>query len=116
MMKRVALIQQHCKQCSKCRYICPASAVLLQYSTFRIDPESCTGCGLCVNICPEKNINLIQKMLEQTVLPLQPEDSSLKANALATPEEKKQFIREAIERVQQQRQNIQGSSHDSSKN
>jgi pyruvate-ferredoxin/flavodoxin oxidoreductase len=71
-----------CIQCNKCAFVCPHAAIRAKYYdpeyaesapegwqskdyrnrkvpgkkfTIQVAPEDCTGCGLCVQVCPAKN-------------------------------------------------------------
>ena len=43
-----------CTQCGRCIEVCRFGAVR---DTFEIDPIDCEGCGVCVDLCPEKAID-----------------------------------------------------------
>ncbi|MFO8090807.1 MAG: 4Fe-4S binding protein [Desulfatiglandaceae bacterium] len=45
---------EKCTGCGRCRELCRFSAIDEQ---FRIDPLECEGCGVCVHFCPEKAID-----------------------------------------------------------
>ncbi len=38
------------------------------FTPYEVDEEACTGCGKCVNICPTKSIELVEKSLEKSNL------------------------------------------------
>lgn len=46
--------------CSECFRVCEAKAILT-YGSVRpeIDMEACTGCGICLSVCPENSIKII---------------------------------------------------------
>lgn len=63
---RVAKIRQEaCTACGRCLEHCRFGAVVADGSraqeTFRIDPISCEGCGVCVWVCPENAIDFPEK-------------------------------------------------------
>jgi MinD superfamily P-loop ATPase len=45
---------EKCTGCGRCRELCRFSAIDEQ---FRVDPMECEGCGVCVHFCPEKAID-----------------------------------------------------------
>ncbi len=85
-----------CIQCGKCAMVCPHAVIRikayepvglegapetfkavtardtewsgLQY-TIQVSPEDCTGCGICVDVCPAKN----KSMLNQKALNMRPQ-------------------------------------------
>lgn len=85
-----------CIQCGKCAMVCPHAVIRIksydpaeladapetfkhiaardtewagmQY-TIQVAPEDCTGCGICVDVCPAKN----KSMLNQKALNMQPQ-------------------------------------------
>jgi len=42
--------------CGDCKNVCPESAAIVPGDVYRIDPDVCTGCGLCVEICMTSSI------------------------------------------------------------
>ncbi len=49
---------ESCTQCGYCREICRYDAIS---SAFVVDPVSCEGCGVCVDLCPEKAVAFPQQ-------------------------------------------------------
>ena len=45
-------------ECYQCKIACTYGAIDKQKTSIIIDKELCTGCGLCVSICPIKNLRL----------------------------------------------------------
>jgi Fe-S-cluster-containing hydrogenase component 2 len=43
-----------CDQCGECAESCPENAIMLEDGVYRVDPQECTGCLICVDICPEQ--------------------------------------------------------------
>jgi len=43
---------QKCTGCGLCIEACPLEAIRLEGQTAVVDPERCTGCGICVDECP----------------------------------------------------------------
>lgn len=51
--------QADCTECDRCRELCRFDAISSDYI---VDPISCEGCGVCVDLCPEQAIDFsIQK-------------------------------------------------------
>ncbi len=59
--------QPRCRPCPACTTICPANCIEVEVAlvpprgeadpalgTFRLDAGRCIGCGLCVEVCPER--------------------------------------------------------------
>ena len=49
-----------CIGCMRCQRECPAGAVTVTDSLAVIDPEKCTNCGHCAEICPRKIIHTMR--------------------------------------------------------
>ncbi len=47
--------------CALCRDVCIYFAVDSVDDKFVIDPEKCSGCGLCVELCPNRTIEMIKR-------------------------------------------------------
>ncbi len=43
---------QVCNQCGRCREVCPSEAICEKDGVYKINPEKCTFCQLCVDECP----------------------------------------------------------------
>ena len=41
-----------CDQCGECADNCPEDAIQLQNGVLMVDPDACTGCMICVEVCP----------------------------------------------------------------
>lgn len=46
-----------CTGCKICINVCPQQAITLD-NIARIDPNKCNGCGICINECPVQAISL----------------------------------------------------------
>lgn len=50
-------IDEKCVCCAACEAHCPLDAIRAAEPVFRIAPEACTDCGVCVDICPTRAID-----------------------------------------------------------
>lgn len=41
-----------CDQCGECAENCPEDAIHLEDSALIVNPDACTGCLICVEVCP----------------------------------------------------------------
>ncbi|MGD2269864.1 MAG: 4Fe-4S binding protein [Desulfobacterales bacterium] len=41
-----------CDQCGECADNCPEDAIYFDDSVFTVDRDACTGCGICIEVCP----------------------------------------------------------------
>jgi len=55
-----------CTGCGVCVEVCPAGAIALVEGKARVDEETCTGCGACVDACPE---DAIQPVIQGELIP-----------------------------------------------
>jgi MinD superfamily P-loop ATPase len=49
-------ISPSCEACNNCKCICPISDAIIAGDVYRIDEDSCIGCGVCVESCPTSSI------------------------------------------------------------
>lgn len=42
-----------CDQCGECADNCPVEAIVMASGVYRVDPDLCTGCLTCVDVCPK---------------------------------------------------------------
>jgi pyruvate-ferredoxin/flavodoxin oxidoreductase len=122
-----------CIQCGKCAMVCPHAVIRikayepaaleaapetfkavaardtewsgLQY-TIQVSPEDCTGCGICVDVCPAKNKSILnQKALNMRPQPLLREAESENWDFFRSlPETNRQTIKITSIRQQQAQQ------------
>ena len=45
--------------CGLCQRICTSFAVPCQDDRYQIDREKCHACGMCAQLCPNKNIEMV---------------------------------------------------------
>ena len=59
---RPKYLQKNCIACRMCVLICPEGCVSgAEKNTFNADFTYCKGCGLCADICPKKDIDMVQE-------------------------------------------------------
>jgi len=51
----------HCTLCDTCLLACPEGVVAFQNGHYRIDPDYCKGCGMCVAECPRAGIEMQER-------------------------------------------------------
>ncbi len=49
---------ESCTWCEACVDICPREAIMLASTAVRVDENACNGCGACVNQCPNGVLEL----------------------------------------------------------
>lgn len=61
-----AIINDNCKKCRKCEFVCPQNAI----KNFEVNQIKCIGCSKCTTVCNEKAIEKIDKAKElKEILP-----------------------------------------------
>ncbi|MBW6517286.1 MAG: 4Fe-4S dicluster domain-containing protein [ANME-2 cluster archaeon] len=55
--KCIRYLNKH-SSCSRCQENCPTGAIRLDGQDIRIDGFLCTGCGICLNVCPNPVFSL----------------------------------------------------------
>ena len=51
-LKRITIVSELCKGCSKCSRVCPVGAISGKIKEpFEIDPKKCIKCGACLTSC-----------------------------------------------------------------
>ena len=82
-------------QCSLCGVCaderCQVGAIEAGEETYKIIPEKCIGCGLCITTCDEKAIFLVKKSADQITAPPQDEAAWFKEKGQARGVDFSQF-------------------------
>lgn len=59
---RPKYLKKDCIACRMCVMICPEGCVSgKEKNTFNADFVYCKGCGLCADICPKKDIEMVEE-------------------------------------------------------
>jgi Na+-translocating ferredoxin:NAD+ oxidoreductase RNF subunit RnfB len=57
-----AIDQESCAACGTCAdERCPVKAISDEDGSYRVQPDRCIGCGVCVPSCPTESITLVRK-------------------------------------------------------
>jgi len=51
-----------------CKGVCPSDAICVENGLARIDPRRCSGCAVCVKVCPTGVILVVDEPLHVTVM------------------------------------------------
>ena len=54
----VKINQEKCTGCGLCVEVCPVEAISMEDDKAKIDAEKCVDCGQCVGECPNEAINM----------------------------------------------------------
>ncbi|MDD5281404.1 MAG: 4Fe-4S binding protein [Candidatus Omnitrophica bacterium] len=61
-LSRPNYLHQNCIACRMCLMICPEGCVSgKEKNAFSVDYTFCKGCGLCADICPKKDIEMVSE-------------------------------------------------------
>jgi ferredoxin len=52
----IVIDEVRCTGCGVCLSLCPQEAIVLEAAKAEIRPELCIGCGVCISACPERAI------------------------------------------------------------
>jgi NAD-dependent dihydropyrimidine dehydrogenase PreA subunit len=52
----ITIDEARCTGCGVCVSLCPQEAIVLEAARAEIRPELCIGCGICISACPERAI------------------------------------------------------------
>ena len=67
---------EKCSSCGICAdERCQVGAIEEGADTYRIIPDRCIGCGLCISTCPSEAIRLVHKGTDQIAQPPVNEDA-----------------------------------------
>lgn len=58
---RAAVDPETCTGCALCLAVCPAKAIYLEGKVAVVNRDKCMDCGLCMVTCPEKAIYFLKK-------------------------------------------------------
>ena len=96
MTKRIAHIDcEDCIACDQCAKVCPENAIVFKNSLHTtVLPHKCTGCGICVDICPAYCISMIN---------LDSPTHKTEQYKRAPEAFKKKYIEDAVARVEERR-------------
>ncbi len=59
MVKSVYEVNRGCTYCGGCVHECPVRAIKMSPQGAKIDPDKCTGCGLCAANCASEAITKV---------------------------------------------------------
>ena len=54
----VQINKEKCTGCGLCVEVCPVEAISMEDDKAKIDAEKCVDCGQCVGECPNEAINM----------------------------------------------------------
>ncbi len=54
----VQINQEKCTGCGLCVEVCPVEAISMEDDKAKIDAEKCVDCGQCVGECPNEAISM----------------------------------------------------------
>ena len=60
--KRPTFLQKNCIACKMCLLICPEGCISgKEKNTYYTDYTYCKGCGLCAQVCPKADIEMVSE-------------------------------------------------------
>lgn len=60
-LQRIAVVDEEmCSGCGICVEFCPEHAFVFRNTKVRINPHKCTGCGACLDQCPNGAISMLE--------------------------------------------------------
>ena len=61
--KQPRFLQEKCTACDLCALTCPDGCIFGEgKNTYRVDLDYCKGCGICANICPVDDIEMVSEV------------------------------------------------------
>jgi len=54
----VQIDQEKCTGCKLCVDVCPLEAISIENDKAKVDKDTCTECGQCVDECPNEAISI----------------------------------------------------------
>lgn len=79
--------QARCTGCGICLTVCPEDAITLEAERAEIREELCNGCGACLSACPEAAIQDVEPAPLTPASPAKPEPEPVVAVVPSTPAE-----------------------------
>ena len=58
---RIVVDEAKCTGCGICVNVCPYSAIALTNRKVIVDGEKCDNCNLCVSLCPVRALSLVKR-------------------------------------------------------
>jgi Fe-S-cluster-containing hydrogenase component 2 len=68
----IVIDEARCTGCGVCLNLCPQEAIVLETERAAINQELCSGCGVCISACPQRAIQEAD-LVPVTRLPARPE-------------------------------------------
>jgi NAD-dependent dihydropyrimidine dehydrogenase PreA subunit len=81
----ITIDEARCTGCGVCLSLCPQEAIVLEADRAEIKQELCSGCGICISACPQGAIQEADLVLA-TRLPARPEGAPAVALSAGGPE------------------------------
>lgn len=58
---RLELDPQRCTGCGSCTEMCPVDAISVREGTAELDQDACALCGACLSVCPDDALALLEE-------------------------------------------------------
>lgn len=59
--KKPKFLHQNCTGCRMCYLLCPEGCISGSKKTYDVNLDYCKGCGICVEVCPVKDIVMVNE-------------------------------------------------------